>query len=85
MANTLYNPQPNGCRNDGYVTDMAWGYRLRVSADYNNVLNTGVTVTPSVFWSHDVEGVSMDPRSSRTARCSAWASSSTTTRSTCST
>ena len=29
--------------------------------DYNNVLNTGVTVTPSVFWLHDVEGVSMDP------------------------
>jgi hypothetical protein len=60
-ANTLYNPQPNGCRNDGYVTDMAWGYRLRVSMDYNNVMETGVTITPSVFWSQDVEGVSMDP------------------------
>ena len=62
VANTLYNAQPNGCRNDGFVTDMAWGYRLRVSADYNNVRNTGVTVTPSVFWSQDVEGVSMDPQ-----------------------
>ena len=61
IANPLYNPQPNGCRNDGYVTDVAWGYRLRVSMDYNNVMNSGVTVTPSVFWSHDVEGVSMDP------------------------
>jgi diadenosine tetraphosphatase ApaH/serine/threonine PP2A family protein phosphatase len=60
-ANRFYNPQPNGCRNDGYVTDVAWGYRLRVSADYNNVMNSGVTVTPSVFWAHDVEGVSMDP------------------------
>ena len=59
--NALYNPQPNGCRNDGYVTDVAWGYRLRVSADYNNVMDSGVTVTPSVFWAHDVEGVSMDP------------------------
>ncbi len=57
----LYNPQPNGCRNDGYVTDVAWGYRLRVSMDYNNVMDSGVTVTPSVFWAHDVEGVSMDP------------------------
>jgi len=59
---SFYNPQPNGCKNDGYVTDMAWGYRLRVSADYNNVRNTGVTITPSVFWSQDVEGVSMDPQ-----------------------
>lgn len=61
VYNTLYNPHPEGCRNDGYITDMAWGYRLRVSMDYNNVMNSGVTVTPSVFWSHDVEGVSIDP------------------------
>jgi hypothetical protein len=61
VPNTLYNPQPDGCRNDGFVTDVAWGYRLRVSADYNNVMDSGVTVTPSVFWAHDVEGVSMDP------------------------
>jgi hypothetical protein len=61
VANAFYNAQPNGCRNDGYVTDVAWGYRLRLSADYNNVMDSGVTVTPSVFWAHDVEGVSMDP------------------------
>jgi Protein of unknown function (DUF1302) len=61
IPNPTYNPQPNGCKNDGYVTDFAWGYRLRVNADYNNVFNSGVTVTPSVFWSHDVDGVSMDP------------------------
>jgi hypothetical protein len=61
VTNTLYNPHPIGCKNDGYVTDFAWGYRLRLSMDYNNVLNTGVTLTPSVFWLHDVEGVSMDP------------------------
>ena len=62
VFNTLYNPSPDGCRNDGYITDMAWGYRLRVSADYINVFNSGVTVTPSVFWSHDVDGVSIDPQ-----------------------
>jgi hypothetical protein len=61
VPNPLYNAQPNGCRNDGYVTDVSWGYRLRASMDYNNVMDTGVTVTPSVFWAHDVEGVSMDP------------------------
>jgi hypothetical protein len=60
-AGTLYNPSPRGCKNDGYVTDFAWGYRVRVSMDYNNVFNTGVTMTPNVFWSQDVEGVSMDP------------------------
>lgn len=61
LANAFYNPHPIGCKNDGYITDHAWGYRLRVSADYLNAFNSGVTVTPSLFWSHDVEGVSMDP------------------------
>jgi Protein of unknown function (DUF1302). len=25
------------------------------------VFNTGVTITPSLFWAHDVSGVSIDP------------------------
>jgi hypothetical protein len=61
VANSLYNPHPEGCKNDGYVTDMAWGYRLRLSMSYNNVMSTGIGITPSVFWSDDVDGVSMDP------------------------
>jgi len=61
-ANPLYNPQYNGCRNAGFVTDFAWGYRLRASADYSNVLETGVTLTPSVFFADDVKGISMDPQ-----------------------
>lgn len=61
VANSLYNPHPDGCRNDGYITDYAWGYRVRVNLDYNNVFNSGVTVSPSVFWSHDVDGISIDP------------------------
>jgi hypothetical protein len=61
LANSFYNPHPIGCENDGFVTDTAWGYRLRVSADYLNAFNSGITVTPSVFWSHDVDGISMDP------------------------
>jgi hypothetical protein len=60
-AGTLYNPNSRGCKNDGFVTDKAWGYRLRVSADYLNAFNSGVTVTPSVFYSKDVDGISMDP------------------------
>ncbi|MBP9591693.1 MAG: DUF1302 family protein, partial [Steroidobacteraceae bacterium] len=43
------------------ITDYAWGYRVRVNLDYNNVFNSGVTVSPSVFWSHDVDGISIDP------------------------
>jgi len=58
---SLYNPSPRGCKNDGYITDNAWGYRVRASADYLNVFNSGVTVTPSVYWADDVDGVSMDP------------------------
>ena len=61
VANQIYNTQPLGCKNDGYVTDVSWGYRLRLSLDYNNVMNSGVTLTPSVYWAHDVSGVSMDP------------------------
>jgi hypothetical protein len=61
VQSPVFNPQPNGCLNDGYVTDDAWGYRIRLSADYNNVFNSGITVTPSIFWAHDVDGVSMDP------------------------
>jgi hypothetical protein len=61
VPSSVYNPSPLGCRNDGYITDSAWGYRLRVSADYLNVFNSGITATPSVFWSHDVDGISMDP------------------------
>jgi hypothetical protein len=60
-ASTFYNPSKRGCKNDGYVTDVAWGFRMRASADYLNVLNSGIAVTPSVFWAYDVDGVSMDP------------------------
>ena len=61
-AASLTNPQPDGCKNDGFVTDFAWGYRLRASLDYLNFAGTGVTLTPSVFWAHDVDGFSMDPQ-----------------------
>jgi len=60
VPSPVYNPSPDGCSNDGYVKDFAWGYRLNWSMDYSNVLNSGVTVTPSVFWSQDVQGNSID-------------------------
>lgn len=54
------NISSEGCHDDGYVTRFAWGYRLRGELTYNNVMGTGVAITPSVFWSHDVKGWSVD-------------------------
>ncbi len=56
----LVNSSPQGCKNDGYVTDFAWGYRLRGQLDYNNVFGTSITASPFVFLGQDVDGVSMD-------------------------
>ena len=39
------------------VTESAWGYRLLAKADYANAV-AGIALSPEVFWSHDVEGVS---------------------------
>ncbi len=48
------------CRDDGYVTDNAWGYRLRASLDYSDVF-AGVSFKPTLTWSHDVSGYSPEP------------------------
>jgi hypothetical protein len=62
VASAVFNPQPNGCLNDGYVTDFAWGYRIRWQMEFNNVMDSGIGVLPSIYWAHDVDGVSMDPQ-----------------------
>jgi uncharacterized protein DUF1302 len=54
------NPQPDGCKNDGYVTDFAWGYRVRAGLSYSNAFGSGFTVSPSIFLGHDVKGYSSD-------------------------
>lgn len=54
------NISPDGCKNDGYVTPFAWGYRVKGELTYNDVFQSGVTVQPSVFFSHDVKGYSVD-------------------------
>jgi hypothetical protein len=61
VASPVFNPQPNGCKNDGYVSDFSWGYRIRWQMEFNNVADSGIGVLPSVYWAHDVDGVSMDP------------------------
>ncbi|MEH6825607.1 MAG: DUF1302 domain-containing protein [Motiliproteus sp.] len=45
---------------DGYTTEFAWGYRARASLAYNDVF-AGINLTPSLAWSHDVDGNSPSP------------------------
>lgn len=54
------NISKEGCRNKGYTTDFAWGYRAKLELTYNNIFDSGVTFYPSAYWSHDVEGWSVD-------------------------
>ncbi len=50
----------SGCENSGFVTDFAWGYKMRASLDYSQAFGTSWTMSPSLFWAHDVKGWSMD-------------------------
>ncbi|MDX1755229.1 MAG: DUF1302 domain-containing protein [Marinobacter sp.] len=54
------NASPDGCKNDGYVTDFSWGYRIRGSLDYQNPFGLGMLVQPSLFVGHDVKGNALD-------------------------
>lgn len=47
--------RPEECNNNGFTTTTSWGYRLRAVWDYRNVF-AGVSLRPSLAWSHDVEG-----------------------------
>lgn len=49
----VFAGNPSGTQ---YAEQFSWGYILRLSADYNNFLNTPWTITPSVSWQHDVQG-----------------------------
>ncbi len=51
------NSNASNCTTDGYVTDSSWGYRLRAGLAYNDVF-AGINLTPSLAWSHDVDGYS---------------------------
>jgi hypothetical protein len=45
----------------GFATEFAWGYRLWAMLEYNNIWS-GVTLKPSVIWSHDVSGIAPSPQ-----------------------
>ncbi|WGL18320.1 DUF1302 domain-containing protein [Microbulbifer bruguierae] len=48
------------CSAEGYVTDTAWGYRARAALEYPNVF-AGISLNPTLAWSHDVNGYSAEP------------------------
>ena len=57
-SNVADNPHgASWCENNGFFTDFSWGYRLRASLDYSNVI-AGINLSPNIAWSHDVEGYS---------------------------
>lgn len=58
--NTCSSTTNVGCRNDGYVTPFAWGYRMRGELEYPQFMGTAVTFKPSLSIAHDVSGVSAD-------------------------
>jgi hypothetical protein len=47
------------CSNDGFVSSVSWGYRLRVSLGLPQLVE-GAVITPSVSFLHDVRGWSHD-------------------------
>ena len=49
------------CTDKGFATDWSWGYRLRASLEYSDVL-PGINLIPALNWRHDVEGYSYDPQ-----------------------
>ncbi|CAD5109379.1 DUF1302 domain-containing protein [Zestomonas carbonaria] len=54
------NPQPSGCKDQGYITDFAWGYRVRGQLEYPDLFGIGVATYPSLFIGQDIDGVSLD-------------------------
>ncbi len=49
-----------GPNDEGFVTSNSWGYRIRAAAAYPNAF-AGITLTPGIAWSHDVNGTSPTP------------------------
>jgi len=60
MAQIGANPVSGDCRSDGFVTNTAWGYKLRAVWDYADAF-AGVSLKPTLAWSHDVSGYSPEP------------------------
>lgn len=56
------NDQTDYCTQDGYTTEMSWGYRVRGKLEYPNAF-AGINLEPFFAWSHDVDGYGPEPGS----------------------
>ncbi|ARU58420.1 lipoprotein, PF06980 family [Oleiphilus messinensis] len=52
---TNYGPGAPG--DDGFISENSWGYRLRATLDYRDLI-AGINVAPQLSWAHDVSGFS---------------------------
>jgi len=57
---TLPGLDLEGGGEDGFVTDSAWGYRMKVVLEYPDLI-AGIALKPSLSWSHDVSGYAPEP------------------------
>ncbi|WP_460163739.1 DUF1302 domain-containing protein [Pseudomonas sp. S2_F03] len=62
LCNTVASGVTNQyCTDKGFATEWSWGYRLRASLEYSDVL-PGVNLIPAVNWRQDISGYSYDPQ-----------------------
>jgi hypothetical protein len=57
---SLTTTHPEGSKNDGYVTENSWGYRMRVRGEYPGIWGSPFTLYPTLSIKHDVSGYSAD-------------------------
>ena len=48
------------CADEGFVTESAWGYRMKAVFDYADAV-AGISLKPSIYFAHDVSGYSPEP------------------------
>ena len=44
----------------GFADEFAWGYRMIIQGEYNDVFS-GVNIKPQIVWTHDVDGIAPLP------------------------
>lgn len=62
ICNVSGGPPSQNCNlKPEYASDFSAGYRLYAFQEYHTAFGTGWTVTPNLFWAHDVTGYSAGP------------------------
>lgn len=65
LGDSCQAPSPTPSQNCNlkaeYASDFSAGYRLYAFQEYHTAFGTGWTVTPNLFWAHDVTGYSAGP------------------------